>query len=166
MTPRALWLCLPVGVLLLVAPAGADDAIGYNDDVRPILADNCFSCHGPDSASRKAGLRLDRREAAVEMGAIVPGKPAESELVTRIMSADADSIMPPASSHKTLTPAQKKVLTDWIAAGATYQPHWSLIAPASPAPARSAEQGVAQKRDRSLCLGAGRSRRVAARPRG
>ena len=117
-------------VTLLAGAAAADGPIAYNRDIRPILADNCFACHGPDSASRKADLRLDRREVAIEMGAFVPGNPAESELVKRITSDDADTVMPPPASHKSLKPEQKKLLADWIAAGAEYQPHWSFIAPA------------------------------------
>jgi hypothetical protein len=123
-----------LGLFLFSDAAKAADPIGYNIDIRPILAENCFACHGPDSASRKADLRLDRREAAIEMGAIVPGKPDESELVKRIISADEDTMMPPAASHKKLTAEQKKLLTDWVAAGAEYQPHWSFIAPVRTAP--------------------------------
>ncbi len=104
----------------------------YNRDIRPILSDACFACHGPDSASRKADLRLDQRDAAIAGGAIVPGKPDESTMIQRIMATDADVIMPPPESHKVLTPEQKKVLVDWIASGAEYQPHWSFIPPTIP----------------------------------
>src|SRR5438552_6361548 len=97
----------------------------YNRDIRPILAENCFSCHGPDSASRKAKLRLDQRDAAVKAGAIAPSKPHDSELVTRIFADDPKDRMPPVSSLKKLTAAQKDLLKRWIAAGAEYQPHWS-----------------------------------------
>jgi hypothetical protein len=109
-------------------------SLEYNRDVRPILAENCFACHGPDSAARKAGLRLDRREDAIEAKAIAPGKPAESAMVERIFSMDADEQMPPPKSHKKLTPAQKDVLRKWIAEGAEYQPHWSFIPPTRPKP--------------------------------
>src|SRR5919202_1951634 len=71
---------------LFAIPARAADRLEYNRDIRPLLAENCFACHGPDSAARKAGLRLDRREEAVEVGAFVPGKPEESALVKRIFS--------------------------------------------------------------------------------
>jgi hypothetical protein len=111
----------------------ADAPIEYNRDIRPILAENCFKCHGPDSAARKAELRLDRREVALEIGAIVPGKPDESEAIRRIFSADPEVQMPPLASHKKLTAAQKELLKRWVAAGAQYQPHWSLIAPKRPA---------------------------------
>ncbi|MBI2825362.1 MAG: DUF1553 domain-containing protein [Planctomycetia bacterium] len=134
---RRVCRCASVAAAMLWAcwPVQADDQIGYNRDVRPILAENCFACHGPDSAARKADLRLDRREVAVERGAIQPGKPDESELVRRILSDDAGEMMPPPASHKKLTAAQKDVLARWIAAGAEYQPHWSFIAPVrSPLP--------------------------------
>ncbi len=114
--------------------ATAASSIQFNRDVRPILAENCFRCHGPDSASRKADLRLDRRENAVEHKAIVPGKPDESSLVERILSTDPDEVMPPPDTHKELKPAEKELLKAWIVAGAEYQPHWSLIAPIRPTP--------------------------------
>ena len=79
----------------------------YNRDIRPILAENCFACHGPDSAARKADLRLDRREAAIKAEAIVPGKPDKSALVERVFSTNPKTEMPPAKAHKKLTAAQK-----------------------------------------------------------
>jgi hypothetical protein len=112
----------------------AAEPLEYNRDIRPILAENCFTCHGPDSAARQAELRLDQREAAIEHDAIVPGKPAQSSLVTRVFSDDADERMPPADSKKKLTEAQKELLKRWVAEGAEYQPHWSLIAPTRPKP--------------------------------
>ena len=123
---------------LLAAANSASGKIEYNRDIRPILAENCFACHGPDSASRKAGLRLDKFAEAVaarpkSSPAIVPGKPAESEVVRRITASDPDDIMPPAKTLKTLTPQQKELLKRWIAQGAKYQPLWSLIAPVRPA---------------------------------
>ncbi|MGD9720523.1 MAG: DUF1553 domain-containing protein [Pirellulales bacterium] len=122
-----------IAAALAASSVRADEAaLGYNRDVRPILADNCFACHGPDSAARKADLRLDQRQATVDMGAIVPGKPEESELIARILSDDPDVQMPPPTTHKTITAAQKEVLKRWIASGAEYQPHWSFIAPVRP----------------------------------
>jgi mono/diheme cytochrome c family protein len=119
-----------------VAPAAAGSApagkLEYNRDIRPILAENCFACHGPDSAARKAGLRLDRRDAAVEAQAIVPGRPDRSEMVRRIFAPDGEGQMPPARSHKKLTAAQKETLKRWVAEGAEYQPHWSFIPPSRP----------------------------------
>ncbi|WP_165227525.1 DUF1553 domain-containing protein [Aquisphaera insulae] len=114
--------------------AGDAPAIQYNRDIRPILAENCFACHGPDSAARKGDLRLDRREAAIEAGALTPGDPDASSVIDRIHTDDRKMAMPPPASHKTLTSAQKDLLARWIKAGAEYQPHWSLIAPARPAP--------------------------------
>ncbi len=105
----------------------------YNRDIRPILAENCFACHGPDSAARKADLRIDRRDAAVEAGAIVPKDPDSSELVDRINSTDPKELMPPPATTKKLTPREKETLRRWIAQGAEYQPHWSLIPPKKPA---------------------------------
>lgn len=107
-------------------------SILYNRDVRPILADNCFSCHGPDIASRQADLRLDRREDATA-AAIVAGDPATSELIRRIELPEDDELaMPPASGHKRLTEQQKKTLVQWIAEGAHYEAHWAFIAPTKP----------------------------------
>src|SRR5579885_1695623 len=76
-------------------PAKPAGKLEYNRDIRPILAENCFACHGPDSAARKAGLRIDRRDAAIEAGAIVPGEPESSELIARINAEDRDELMPP-----------------------------------------------------------------------
>jgi len=113
----------------VTSAAGADETIVFNRDVRPVLSQNCFRCHGPDSASRKADLRLDRRQDAENAGAIVPGDPDGSELVRRIFTTDAAELMPPPETHLELTGAQKDLLRRWVAAGAEYQPHWSLIAP-------------------------------------
>jgi Protein of unknown function (DUF1553)/Protein of unknown function (DUF1549)/Concanavalin A-like lectin/glucanases superfamily/Planctomycete cytochrome C len=109
--------------------AGERTTLQYNRDVRPILAENCFPCHGPDSAARKADLRLDKREAAVKAGAIAPGDLEASELFVRITAADPKEVMPPPSTTKTLSQKQKDVLKRWIAEGATYQLHWSYIPP-------------------------------------
>ncbi len=115
------------------ASAADRQRLEYNRDIRPILAENCFPCHGPDSAARKADLRLDRRDAAIEAGAIAPGDPESSELIARINAESRDELMPPPKSTKTLKPEQKDILRRWIAAGAEYQPHWSLIPPKRPA---------------------------------
>jgi len=129
----------PFGLVLCCAFVGAEtagfaaDLPTYNRDVRPILNDACFSCHGPDSASRKADLRIDQREAAISMQALVPGDPAASEMLKRILSDDPDVVMPPPSSKKTLTAAQKQLLVEWVKSGAEYQPHWSFIPPRTPA---------------------------------
>ncbi len=137
-------LAMALGMGLSAWPAAeawGDGPVEYNRDVRPILAENCFACHGPDSAARKADLRLDRRDDAVEMAAIEPGKPEESMLVERINATDPHERMPPKESHKTLTAEQKKVLTTWIAQGAVYQAHWSMIAPERPTPPKTSAPG-------------------------
>src|SRR5262245_64167674 len=140
---------------LVAAGAPAAQAEGarleYNRDIRPILAENCFACHGPDSAARQAKLRLDQRDVAVEKDAIVPGKPDESGMVERVLSEDADFIMPPPKSHKKLTTAQKETLKRWIAQGAEYQPHWSFIPPTRPPlPAVKNEKWVRNPIDRFI----------------
>ncbi|QDT05434.1 Planctomycete cytochrome C [Rubripirellula lacrimiformis] len=125
-------------VSLLIAcavPSLADESstITYNEDIRPILAENCFACHGTDSATREAGLRLDQRESAVDSGAITPGEADQSSIIQRIhLDRDDDELMPPADSHKKLTAEQKQTLTRWINEGAQYQPHWSFIPPGMP----------------------------------
>lgn len=110
----------------------AQDRLEYNRDIRPILAENCFACHGPDSASRKADLRLDQFDAAVDSGSIVPGDSQSSEIIARILTDDPDALMPPASSHKELSEEQKQLLIRWVDEGAEYQAHWSFIAPERP----------------------------------
>jgi Protein of unknown function (DUF1553)/Protein of unknown function (DUF1549)/Concanavalin A-like lectin/glucanases superfamily/Planctomycete cytochrome C len=124
-------------VLLLASPSLRAGTPAYNRDIRPILSENCFPCHGADSAARKANLRLDRFEDAIlprkdSQPAIVPGKPQESAMVSRITATDPDDIMPPTKTHKFLTAEQKELLKQWIASGAKYQLHWSLIAPTRP----------------------------------
>jgi len=119
---------------LAVGPA----RLSFNRDIRPILSDNCFACHGPDSANRQAGLRLDTFEQAtgeLDSGAraIVPEKIDESELVARIVSDDPDSVMPPPHAKiGRLSPEQVKTLERWIAEGATYEPHWAFVPPLKP----------------------------------
>ena len=98
----------------------------FNRVIRPILSENCFQCHGPDSAGREAGLRLDRRDAAVDHGAIVSGDPDSSLIVERVRSDDPDLVMPPPEAHRTLTARQKDALAEWIQSGAAYQKHWAF----------------------------------------
>ncbi len=126
-------LFVPIFAIAACPIASAQDSIEFNRDIRPILNDTCFACHGPDSASRKGDLRLDQRDAAIEHGAISVGKPDESEMIRRILSNDPEEVMPPPELKKTLSPEQKKLLTDWIQSGAEYQQHWSYIAPVRPA---------------------------------
>ncbi|WP_010582300.1 DUF1553 domain-containing protein [Schlesneria paludicola] len=115
-------------VLLTAVPGWGAEPIHFNRDIRPILSDKCFSCHGLDKNARKADLRLDLRESAVEKQAIVPGSPDTSEMVHRILSSDDDELMPPPKSNKPLTLAEKNLLKQWIAEGAEYHPHWAFIA--------------------------------------
>jgi len=110
------------------------EPVRYNRDVRPILSDNCFACHGPDTANQKSGLRLDAREVAMKPAksgdpAIVPGEVDASALVARILSDDEDEVMPPPDSHKKLTAKQKETLRQWIAEGAEYEAHWAFVPP-------------------------------------
>jgi hypothetical protein len=101
------------------------DRVEFNRDVRPILSDTCFYCHGPDASHRQAGLRLDDREDAIAHEAFTPGNAIDSLLIQRIESDDSDAIMPPPESNKKLTTRQKEVLKRWIAQGAEYQNHWA-----------------------------------------
>ena len=127
----AVALRLPLGVA--AAPAGPT-RVDFNRDVRPILSDHCFACHGFDDKTRKASLRLDLKESALRGGksgkpALVPGKPEASELVVRVLTQDADDHMPPAEFGKPLTPAQAKTLQRWIAEGGEFRDHWAFIPP-------------------------------------
>jgi hypothetical protein len=111
--------------------------VRYARDVRPILSDRCFACHGPDEPARQAGLRLDESASATAPrkggAAIVPGDHAASQLVKRIRATDPSDVMPPPESHKhALTDAECRVIERWIDEGATYEPHWAFIAPVRP----------------------------------
>ena len=108
--------------------------MSFNRDIRPILSENCYFCHGFDPSHREADLRLDTFEGAIAEKAIVPGKPEESEVIKRIYSTDPDEIMPVPKSHRTLTTAQKETLKTWIAQGAKYEPHWAFIPPPDKVP--------------------------------
>ncbi len=122
------------------AVARAAEPLDFNRDIRPILSNNCFFCHGPDEAERKGGvdgLRLDTPEgAAADLGsgtkAITPGKPDASELLKRITSTDADEMMPPKATGKKLSAREIETLRTWIAQGAPYAKHWSYVAPKRP----------------------------------
>ena len=103
--------------------------IDFNRDIRPILAENCFYCHGQDGNKREADLRLDLREGAVAARAIVPGDAGASVLLERIHSTDADVVMPPPTSGRRLSPEQKALLERWIREGAAYAPHWAFVKP-------------------------------------
>jgi mono/diheme cytochrome c family protein len=128
---------------LALATLGAWDAgvaaapIDFNRDIRPILTDNCFACHGPDEKSRKARLRFDLQAEALKPAksgehAIVPGDPAKSQLIARITTKDTDDLMPPPQTNKKLTPAQIELLTRWIQEGAPWKEHWAYVKPQRP----------------------------------
>lgn len=130
------WLTMAVLLSGSTSTAGsiAQDTVEYARDIRPILADKCFACHGPDAKTRAADLRLDQFEAAVEGGAIVPGDPDSSELITRIhLDSEDPALMPPTTSHKSLSDTERELLRRWIQAGAKYQSHWAFAAPVRPA---------------------------------
>ncbi len=110
--------------------------VDFQREIRPLLSDNCFQCHGPDESSRKANLRLDLRDGALaprRNGApIVPGRPGESLLYTRITEENSVRRMPPLSTHKTLSDAQKDTVKRWIEQGAEWPQHWAFVAPVRP----------------------------------
>ncbi len=128
--------------LCLTAPlASAAEPVEFNRDIRPILSDNCFYCHGNDASHRKAKLRLDIREEALKKKAFAPGNAEESELIKRLASLDPEEMMPPPDSHKKLTAEQKELLKRWIAQGAKYQNHWSYETPVK-APTSTPEKAI------------------------
>ncbi len=127
-----------LAILLVATPLSAAETVDFNRDIRPILSNHCFACHGPDAKKREAELRLDQRAAATakaESGKtpIVPGDLKTSELVRRITAADADDRMPPADGGKPLSAKQIELLQHWVAEGADYDQHWAFVAPVRPA---------------------------------
>ena len=127
----AVMLMLTFVPLMLIADEGTPD-LDFNRDIRPILAENCFYCHGQDSNKRQGDLRLDLRESAIQPGAIVPGDAPKSKLVQRIHATDPETMMPPPKSNRRLSAEQKQLLERWISAGAVYQSHWAFVAPVRP----------------------------------
>lgn len=118
---------------------GAEPRLNFQREIRPLLAEHCFQCHGPDEGKRRAGLRLDRRDVATAQlpsgeTAIVAGKAVDSELIRRIESADPALVMPPPQTKRQLTGAQKQLLRRWIEEGAEYQVHWAYLKPVRPPP--------------------------------
>ncbi len=124
---RSLWVASIVFIAMTAGVSAGE--IQFNRDIRPILVETCFHCHGPDSATRAADLRLDQREQAIEHGALIPGDVENSEVIARLFSEDEESVMPPKSSHKVLTNEQKELLKQWVLEGAEYEPHWSFKNP-------------------------------------
>jgi hypothetical protein len=141
---------LPRTLALLVASTALGSAVDFNRDVRPLLSDKCFACHGPDAKQVKGDLRLDLRESAIRpnaegRAAIVPGSPEKSALMARLVSTDPDELMPPPEFHKELKPAEISVFREWIGEGAKYDRHWAYRSlewiqppPANPDAARNA----------------------------
>lgn len=136
-----MWIRCAVGLIAVLSLTdsiiASEPTIDFNRDVRPILSDTCFVCHGPDATNRPTDLRFDLAEVAtakLESGvtAIVPGKPGESELVARITSDDEFTVMPPADFKRRLTPREIKILETWVAEGAKYEEHWSFVPPQRP----------------------------------
>ena len=112
-------------------PPAVTSRVDFTRQIRPLLSDRCFRCHGPDASRRKAKLRLDLREGAFKKldggwAVVKPGDPSKSELVRRITTDDTDDMMPPPESKLSLTDEEKALLTRWVAEGAEYRPHWSL----------------------------------------
>ena len=157
-----------VGMLLLawvLAPVvRAEEKVDFSRDVRPILSQYCFKCHGADDKARKAKLRLDVRDAAIAKGAIVPGKADESELVKRVLTDDQEEVMPPPATKQTLTKEQKEILKRWVAEGAEYRPHWAFQAPVKPVlPEVKEKKWGKNPIDQRLCRGRRTAERIAQR---
>jgi len=110
----------------------ADSPVDYNRDILPMFAAKCYACHGPDEEHREADLRFDDRKVTLELGAIVPGKPDESEFIARIETDDPDLRMPPPQANDTLNDEQKELFRRWISEGAQYEKHWAFVPPTRP----------------------------------
>lgn len=140
------WALVAAVIMILLIAAdqvGAENTVSFNRDIRPILSDACFACHGFDAKERKADLRLDVPEGAfADLGgyqAIVPRDPMASEVWKRLLSDDEDEVMPPPDFHKSLTDAEKDLIKRWITQGAEYQAHWSFVVPVKVDPPSVAE---------------------------
>ncbi len=137
-------LAVQLGAMTTAAAA----PLSFNRDIRPILSDHCFACHGQDAASRKGELRLDARDSALKGGesgepALVPGQPEKSALLARVVSHDRDEVMPPPKEKNPVNPEEVEKLRQWIAQGAEYQPHWAFIPPQrAPLPAEVSGKAI------------------------
>src|SRR3954471_18950856 len=131
--PQTTWRALCIVTVLAFGGIVTAKNVDFNRDIRPILSNNCYACHGPDSAAREADLRLDVEESAKSVRdqkvVIVPGNIVESELISRVTSPDDDERMPPVSSGKRLKPEEIGLLKQWIAAGAKWSLPWAYIPP-------------------------------------
>ena len=126
------WFAVLLVTSAVAAPLKQGEAVDFSAQIRPLLSAKCFHCHGPDEGSRKAKLRLDTFAEATRdrkgHPAIVPGQPAASELVRRILTTDADDLMPPAEAKNPLKPEEINLLKQWVAQGGKYPPHWAWVA--------------------------------------
>src|SRR5262249_28891831 len=137
-------LAISVAVFACAPAISAQQPIDFNREIRPILSNKCYACHGPDDGKREAGLRLDNAKIAtskLESGvvAIVPHKPGASELIRRIRSVDDDERMPPAKFGKPLSQAEIAALRKWIEQGARFATHWSYVKPVRTEPPAAPE---------------------------
>ena len=129
-----LFVLTTFAVAFTCLPLSAQDAVEFSRDVRPILSDTCFKCHGPDEAERAAGLRLDLESGVFEDADVIERGDAEgSDLYQRLISGDPDLQMPPPDSGRKLTDKQKETIKRWIDSGANWQKHWSFVTPSKPA---------------------------------
>jgi hypothetical protein len=135
-------------LVLITAADAAEPPVSFNRDIRPILSNNCFACHGPDAKHREADLRLDVRESAVETEAISPNAPDKSKLIARITSDDPEIHMPPPKSQKKLTAKEVELLRRWIAEGAKYEGHWAFLPIVAAKPPASNDPWVKNDIDR------------------
>ena len=135
--PVALWLSI-AGFESAVAVDAVPDAVSFSRQIRPLLSDRCFQCHGPDSVRREADLRFDQKEGVLgDRGGrpiVIAGAPQRSELIARIHSTDADWMMPPPDSGKSLSTAEAGLIEKWIEQGAHWEEHWAWIPPERPTP--------------------------------
>ena len=135
---RLVWpggiIVLMVGLLQCASAAQKElPKIDFNRDIRPIFSNNCYFCHGPDDAKRKAGLRFDMKEGAFgKSGVIVAGKSSESRLIQRISSTNPDKLMPPPEAGRTLTARQIELMRRWVDEGARWELHWAYVPPKRP----------------------------------
>ena len=127
-------IAISAALLPLGASSGgwAAERVDFNRDIRPILSENCYACHGPDGNARQASLRLDRREDALRSGVILPGDSGRSRIVQRVRQDNPALVMPPVATDKQLTDRQKQLIEDWVEQGAEFQDHWAYVRPVRP----------------------------------
>lgn len=138
------WLLAAILMILSWPSSGplarAEDTISFSRQIRPLLSDHCFQCHGPDSVTREADLRFDRRESVLGerdgTPVVVPGQPGVSELIARIRTSDPDLMMPPEDSGHSLTDREVELISQWVQQGAQWEEHWAWIPPRRPVPPR------------------------------